>query len=229
MGIKQGGRQCRPETNGVFTAQNGNYIHMKLILLIMALSAVCCSACFALEGDIVTYASEHPAGMQYANGKGGVYGNSDMVRAVAELSDIPGPWTVPKMIIIFQEETDAWLRNLRKKDADKDPTMWPGSTVELERCGNLAIVLAASRDPRAFVALGKYLEVPDFPLRFWIVNGISAYKPTGGPYKEPLVAYEGIPTSLDSLPETTRQVKRWWELNKEQVAHEAEALETTPN
>ncbi len=36
-----------------------------------------------------------------------------LARAENNLSDIPRPWTVPKMIAIFDKENEAWPRRIR--------------------------------------------------------------------------------------------------------------------
>jgi hypothetical protein len=133
------------------------------------------------------------------------YGDPGLARAEQDLSDIPRPWTVPKMIAIFKKGQ-------------------PQCVQEPARCESLARVLAASRDPRAAVALGDTFGrwYPDQAL---VIQAFFDYFVKDMYYG---LAPDDKNRSLETgnlfdftIPATTR----WWNDNKARLQKESAALE----
>lgn len=169
------------------------------------------------ERDIMEIAKERPLNVT-VNGVPAKYGDPTLDAAVDALGDIPRPWTVPKIIEVFNAETAAWLRKFQAQIDKKSEQMWEGSDREEKRCGYLATLLAASRDPRAAVVLGAALDNrPEFPGAICVFDGLYYYF-----VRDP--AYRQLPTetfapyfSTNLFPEEMRRVEQWWALNKEEL------------
>ena len=143
-----------------------------LLIVIFFLRAV---AAPAMEADILETAEGRPLGI-LVDGKPAKYGDPQLADAVDALSDISRPWTVPKIIGLFKRDTSEWLRKFEKAKAEKADRMWKGSEQEAKRCGQLATILAASRDRRAAVVLGEAMDnVPEFPGLEKVMIGLYDY------------------------------------------------------
>jgi len=110
-------------------------------------------ASIKVEPDILEFAERHPLGFSTSAGPA-KYGDPELAKAVERLTDIPRPWTVPRILVLFEEIKQSWDTH------DQD-----GKAFERyrQRSGDLARVLASSRDPRAALALGRAMETSNFP------------------------------------------------------------------
>jgi len=187
-----------------------------LLAVFIALTAASC----ATERDILEIAKEHPLGISF-NGVPAQYGDPDLAKAVDALADIPHPWTVPIIIEAFEKESSAWLRKLKTQVDEKNNQMWDGWRNEQDRCGHLATLLTASRDPRAAVALGQTLNTPMFPGELQVVTGLYRYV-LGDPRFQRLPP-TGPEFSTDFFVKESRDVKLWWKINKDAVVALAKA------
>jgi hypothetical protein len=200
---------------------------MKTAITTAITVAVLASTGFALDGDILTYAKDHPAGISYLHGPPVEFGNPRLAKAAKRLSDIPRPWTVTKMISIYNRETKAYLHKPQERADTHDPTMWQGAMEEEEHCGHLAAVLAASRDPRAIIALTAAFERAEFPGAIVAFKGLYdclVIDVKNNPYKRLPPDPDAPEAYTNFYPEMIRQVKTWWALNKEQITKDAESL-----
>jgi hypothetical protein len=176
----------------------------------------------AVERDILDIAKERPLGT-IVNGKPARYGDYDLGKAVDGLADIPHPWTVPKIAELFEKETTAWLLKLQHARKIKGEDMWNGWENKRKRCGYLATLLAASRDPRAALVLGKSLENPDSPGDIEAITGLLHYFVNDPRYHQ-LPADKDEPlASTNLIPIFDRMVRQWWKLNKEDLEASAKA------
>lgn len=180
------------------------------------------AASSAAERDILEIAKEHPLRIS-VNGVPANYGDPQLAAAVDALVDIPRPWTVPAIIDVFGKESSAWLRKLQAQIDKKSEVMWEGWEKESKRCGHLATLLAASRDPRAALVLGKALDRPDFPGGIRVVEGLYNYFLPDPRYHQIHLEHHGPEASTNLYPEMTRRVRLWWTMNKEDLEASAKA------
>ena len=146
-----------------------------------------------------------------------------LARAENNLSDIPRPWTVPKMIGIFKRESEAWPRRIvllpkqTDTDTEKMTLEWRRS---LRRCRDLALVLAASRDPRAVVALGDMLDA-EYPDKNGVIVALFDYFVHDMFYGLPPEEKAKGQQSLNGLDYIIPATTRWWNDNKARLRKEA--------
>jgi hypothetical protein len=160
---------------------------------LLTISAVVC-ACAPKsppEPDILELAASNPRVTQVQAPDGTyrtpLYGDPDLERAESALHDIPRPWTVSRMLKHYRD------------------------TRSVERKVLLLGVLAASRDPRAAVALGETLHDEELDLRVAATLGIVDYffeDRFGG------ADLQGMMTDADE----------WWQANEARLRAEARRL-----
>lgn len=170
----------------------------------------------AEELDILEIAKKHPLNI-YVNGAPAKYGDPNLAAAVEHLAELPHPWTVPKIIELYQQECSTWLRKMENPEKRDFP--WEGWKEDQKRCGYLATLLAASRDPRAAVALMKTIE--SSPGQGKAVTGLVNYF-------LPNPRYHRLPpnpvATTNMLGVYEGEVKAWWRLNREAVTEDAKSL-----
>ena len=149
------------------------------------------------------------------------HGDPFLVKAAQALADLPQPVTVPDLIQAFTEESNEWMQRARQVQAtgpdDPDRSRWRISAAEDHRIGDLARVLAASRDPRAAVALGNVLDTPNFPFygRSGAYRGLFDYFVHDLGYGLPPEQRDKIPEEFTNvLPWEDAAARRWWMANK---------------
>jgi len=129
----------------------------------------------AEEADIVELSQRHPLVSWDLNNRPIPYGDEMLGDAIHALAGIPHPWTVPKMIGIFETER----RALSEKDRGQRRIGSEPHSQEWERLRHIARLLAASRDPRATVVLEEALDSQDGLdhglLHFELVDGLFNY------------------------------------------------------
>lgn len=185
-----------------------------LFSLLLVLRQVAASGA---ERDILEIAKERPMNVT-VNGVPAKYGDPNLAAAVDALGDIPRPWTVPKIIKAFNEESAAWLRKLQAQIDKKSDQMWEGWDRESTRCGHLATLLASSRDPRAAVVLGGALDNrPEFPGGIRVIDGLYNYFVRDPKYRQLPPETFAPYVSTNFFPEEMRRVKQWWALNEEEL------------
>jgi hypothetical protein len=177
----------------------------------------------AVENDILATAAANPLGMT-VNGKPARYGDLYLEQAVNGLPDIPMPWTVPKMVGIYERERDVWLQQFQQAIDLRSNRLWPNWKAESDRCGYLARVLAASQDPRAAVALGTTLdETKDTTIWGSAERGLFDYFVRDMDYAlPPEQRHHGI-LAGSFLVEESAAVERWWVANKDALQKQVEA------
>jgi hypothetical protein len=171
-----------------------------LITLVVAKDAPPTTTLVAAEKDILEIARAHSFDV--------IDGNANLASVLA---DIPHPWSVPKIIDLFQKNSTTWLAKLQHQWDIKSEDMWDGWQNEEKRCGYLATLLALSRDPRAAVVLGKSIEDPDCPGYLEAMVGLLNNFVGDSRYHQ-LPAENGDPEA--SIQIWDREVKAWWKLNK---------------
>jgi hypothetical protein len=169
---------------------------MKALLLITIVLTVS-GASSAQEADILDFAAKHPLGTVIINPDGTFrhpkFGDHRLERAVEELNKYPRPWTVSKALAWYVEAEDGKIRA---------HWLW---------------VLAASRDPRAALALGNALNDDSLDVRVAATYGLLDYF---------MRVVESGGTEQHMIA-----VKEWWEKNRERIQTEAERQKpkATPN
>ena len=157
--------------------------------------------------DILEYAKENPLNITTnAPGTPG-YGDPFYKEAVAQLSDISPPWTVPKIIDEFEHEHAEWIRLLKQNR----PT--PVERLLQLRCRSLIRVLAASRDSRAIVVLAETAESGNSPEQADMYIALFDYVVRDYNCGLPPERWVGT-FSGDFLDLTIPAVQRWWVMNK---------------
>ena len=183
------------------------------------------------EGDILEMAKERPLGVR-VDGQLARYGDPVLAAAVDHLSDVPHPWTVPQFIRLFNQTSSEWLRKLEATRAARRNEMWPEWRTELQRRQDLARILAASRDPRAALALGRTLDDTartasppgreltfgpplggEFPNAVAIFEAIFDYYVADINYGLPPEEWQGV-VAGKSYDFTVPAVRRWWAANR---------------
>jgi hypothetical protein len=175
----------------------------------------------SLKGHELGITVQDPQSHRYVPVK---YGDPRLARAVQDLSDIPRPWTVPKMINIFRKEREEWPRRIQAfsqqadSDAEEMQRHWS------KRFESLARVLAASRNPRAAVILGDTSNTwsPDQAL---VIMALFDYFVGDMYYGLPPDDKSRSWESFNGLELTLPATFRWWNDNKARLRKEAAALE----
>ena len=180
----------------------------------------------AEEEDILEIAQRHP--LHIISSAGPVkYGDPDLDDAVAGLSDIPHPWTVSKIIAAFEDERREWAQKMELRERGANSFTEAQYEEECKRLRRLAMLLAASRDPRAAVALEKaYDEKPHFEfLKGRVMRGLYSYFLSDPRYRSLPKEEEDTEVRFYSnfLPEMNRRVLAWRKLNDEELK---KAMET---
>jgi hypothetical protein len=165
------------------------------------------------ESDILDLAKRKPLQIT-VDDKPAKFGDPRLAEAIEALTDLPRPCTVPATIKIFEQESHVWLRKLKQREDEKNPQMWAGWEQEAERCGHFATLLAASRDPRAAVALCRTLDNPTFPggIRVRVIDGLYNYFLSDARFHKVPPEHTGV--YAGDFTQIVRQVKKWWALNK---------------
>jgi hypothetical protein len=212
-----------PSKSSLDQTNNGAYpmVVRRIYLLVIFFTIMASAMVPAAERDILEIAEERPPN-DLVGGNPKQYGDPDLEKAVHALADIPHPWTVPTFIELFRRETSSWLQKLQGQIDKKSDQMWEGWRNERDRCGYLATVLAASRDPRAAMELGKALDTPSFPGATQAVIGLNQYFLPDPKYHR--LERMGPIATTNILPYWEREVRQWWNLNKDYLAVSAKAL-----
>jgi hypothetical protein len=144
------------------------------------------------------------------------YGDPELATAVDALAGVPHPWTVPQMIKMFEEASGSWLRRVAQDRVTLPSAVGSPRDSEYLRCEQLARVLAASRDPRAALTLGKTIdgkEVQDIPGGGRILDALYDYFVGDINYGLPPEQWLGI-VSGHRYDYTWPAVRRWWATNR---------------
>lgn len=173
------------------------------------------------ELDVLFLAMINPADVTI-NGTRLPYGDRRVLEAEMALKDIPRPWTVPKLIKIFERESQDWSKQLKEKIDACDPVMWPNHIEDRKHLEHLATLLAVSRDPRAILVLGNSLETQNHPAGASIEHAFYTHLVFHPDYH----AIE-IKPSAGSTGGFGREAKNWWSLNKKLVLEKVHSQEAT--
>lgn len=188
------------------------------VLLLLVLP--CAAAAQTAEKDILdAVLAQSPGSRSSAEIQSG---DPFLDAAVRALDDtLPRPWTVPAMLALFESATTGWNQLQRTREAGNNQ-MWEGSDEEMALVSYFSTILAASRDPRATLALGRQLESPE--ANRWntrIVDGLQRYAVPDPSYQ--LLPPPNGPIAGNLLPVFADNVQRWWELNRFEVERRAAA------
>jgi hypothetical protein len=174
------------------------FAHMKRMLAVPLLLASCAPAdrreALPLpadrleEPDILEHVLDDPPFRQCRREDGGettfaVYGDFELDEAVRALTGIPRPWTVTKMLTAYGKEED------------------------IKRREHILRVLAASRNARAALLLGRELTDTNYDIRLAATYG--------------LLYYYGIPRGSGGTEGHVHAVQEWWAENKARCRREA--------
>jgi hypothetical protein len=202
--------------------------HSALFLLLTAVTLTPLRV-WSDEQDILTSLKGHELGFLVQDPQShhpvpAKYGDPHLAKAEQVLSDIPRPWTVPKMIAIFKKDRAEWWRKIaaipRERAAESTEMQFKWD----DRCQALTRVLAASRDARAAVVLGEGSEKWS-PEQFYMIDAMFDYFVGDMYYGLPPDAKERKWETGNMLELTYPATKRWWNDNKARLKKEAAALE----
>jgi hypothetical protein len=116
------------------------------------------------------------------------------------------------MIEIFNKESGNFLLKLEERRASHNPNVWATWSADESRCCDLARVLAASRDPRAAVVLGRTLDNPSFPGGAEIILALFDYFVRDLNYGLPP---ERRQFGTFGFADFNGAVSRWWKANRD--------------
>lgn len=180
----------------------------------------------AQQQDIIDAALERPLDVRI-DGELVRFGNPPLDEAERALHDgLPRPWTFASILPLFELATADWLARVDSDDrGERDLERYRNAVV-----GHLAIVLAASRDPRAALALGRFVEDPDFAsvrkVRF--MRGLRDYFVDDPAYESPPRRLGGGgPMGGNAFAFLLEQAQSWLSTNRAQLEAEAAALNVT--
>jgi hypothetical protein len=170
---------------GQSTHEFGRQVPLIMMRVLLIIVLLLCSSLVAVaqELDILELAARQPRGVKlvYPDGTYRIpkFGDPDLEQAEKELADYPRPWTLSKVL--------AWYR---EADAGKARA-------------NLLWVLAASRDPRAALALGEALYDESLEVRWAATYGLLEY-------------FNGMAGS-GGTEQHMAAAREWWEKNRERL------------
>jgi hypothetical protein len=203
---------------------------LPVLFLFVAVAILFPSRGWSDEPDILDSLKGHELGIKTQDPQSGrivsvKYGDPHLARVEEYLSDIPRPWTVPKMIDIFKKERETSLKIMAlprqtKSDAEERQRQW---LRESERFESLARLLAASRDPRAAVALGDTFDRwdPEQPI---VISALFDYF-VGDMYYGLAPDDKSRRVEFGNMFEfTIPATMRWWHDNQARLRKEAAAL-----
>jgi hypothetical protein len=144
------------------TAASHSVLLLTIIVVLQGCGSDSSDSARLRERDILEIAAERPLEVSVA-GTPARFGDPELAMAVDRMSDVPRPWTVPRIAALFDSGSGAWLGKLTEVLGRGDSLMWSTADAERERLGDLARVLASSRDARAAVVLGRTLDNEDHP------------------------------------------------------------------
>jgi hypothetical protein len=177
--------------------------------------------------DIIDTALENPLDA-VLDGQPVRFGSPALDHAERALRDgVPRPWTLQLILPLFNAAATDWMDAQRSRDTegfDRSRQAYRQALVD-----HLGTVLAASRDPRAALALGRLIEAEDAPgLKVSTLHGLYDYFVHNPRYVAP-----AQPQRADGSPAggggnfadvLRRQVPAWLRTNRAQLEAEAAAI-----
>jgi hypothetical protein len=128
-----------------------------------------------------------------------------------ELADIPRPWTVPKILDLFRKYSYRPYSDVQPK-GEETWFKWKNDQI---RQADLALLLAASRDPRVVPVL---IKAKDSQSAYIMINALAGRDE----YFLPDKRFHQLPPKknppqwhLNAIPEMRADVEAWWQLNKD--------------
>lgn len=196
-------------------------IHRYLIAagLFTALAACATSA---PERDILDAALERPLGIMVNNNQPVRFGDPDLDNAEITLRDyLPRPWTTTRIHALYVAAYKRLGEAQKQTNVSSQDRVTDEWVALVEQLGT---ILAASRDPRAALTLGRVIESPE---RLMLTCGLARN----------FLNYFGRDTSYQQLPpeapvirfgnrciDGPEEVHKWWLLNQREVEQRAAAI-----
>jgi hypothetical protein len=182
----------------------------------------------AIAGSLVIAQTTERDILDAALERAGTTGShEDLDAAARALRDgLPRPWTVPVVLKLYESATARWTGKMQVARDTRSTQMWPESDAELLIIEHLGTLLAASRDPRAVLVLGRQLEAPDTGLvrgGGWLADNLYRYVLNDPGYPQ-LPAPDRPMAFTNALPYMGEQSKRWWEMTRAEVERRAAAI-----
>jgi hypothetical protein len=154
------------------------------------------------------------------------FGSPPLDEAERALRDgLPRPWTYESILPLFERATADWLARAESDD-QLERNLQPYRNAVI---GHLAIVLAASRDPRAALALGRIVEDPNLASvrKVHFMRGLRDYFIDNPVYVLPPTrpaAGNLVSGFTNALPYDLERAQSWFVANRAQLEFEAAAL-----
>jgi hypothetical protein len=164
------------------------------------------------ERDIFEMVMDHSLGI-WLDGKPAAYGDPAFAMAAGRITDVLQPWTVGKLLPVFEQANADWSRRLAQVRASGRNEMWPAADADRQRSADLARLLAGSGDPRAALALGKTLDHPDSPAQAAALDGLFDYFVADINYGVPPERWVELVVG-HAYDYTWPAVRRWWSANR---------------
>jgi hypothetical protein len=150
------------------------------------------------------------------------FADAGLDSAERSLHDVlPRPWTLSRILPLFEAAAT--------READpQPPTANPADRVQDEWVAlveHLGAVLAASRDPRAALALDRLIRGPDSMVKCRIIESFLMYFNAEPGYRrpQPEQSADVRPRFVNICTIRTEQYNKWWNLNREEVERRAVA------
>lgn len=186
-------------------------------LLLLALAPL---AAPAQERDILDAAAERPAGIS-SNNQPVRFGDPDLDSAEITLRDyLPRPWTTTRIHALFLAAYTRLGEAQKQANVSSQDRVTDEWTALVEQLGS---ILAASRDPRAALALGRVIESPDrLMVTCRLASTYMTYFLGDTSYQSP-PAEAPVPRAFNGCIEFPQRVHAWWLLNQQEVERRAAA------
>lgn len=189
--------------------------------LLLALGTIAVYAAPAPERDILDIATEQPAGIT-SNNQPIRFGDPDLDSAEITLRDyLPRPWTTTRIHALFLAAYTRLGEAQKQTNVSSQDRVTDEWTALAEQLGS---ILAASRDPRAALALARVIESPErLMLTCGLASNFMTYFLGDTSYQSP-PAEAPVPRAFNGCSEFPKQVHAWWLLNQKEVERRAAAV-----
>jgi hypothetical protein len=198
----------------------GDFVELHRVAtgLLLSLAAF---AAPAQERDILDAAAERPAGIT-ANNQPVRFGDPDLDNAEITLRDyLPRPWTTTRIHALYLAAYTRLAEAQKQTNVSSQDRVTDEWTALVEQLGS---ILAASRDPRAALALGRVIESPErLMVTCTLARNFMTYFLADTSYQSPPADAPG-PRAFNGCMEWPARVHKWWLLNQREVEQRAAAM-----
>ncbi len=202
----------------------------RIALVPLAVAMTCAtlllSACATLdssaqERDILDAAAEHPLGYTFGDqpmrfGDPNLDGAEKMLR-----NFLPRPWTTTRIQALFEAARTRLGESMKESDERQQDQFFDWMTL-MEQLGT---ILAASRDPRAALTLGRLLESSDDRLLTYALSSrFMDYFGSDASYQRPPAKEQVTRACYGGCGDLSQDALKWWQLNRRDVEQRAAAI-----